>query len=86
MFSYAAEFLSIILLILLVAHYYDPMRIQSPFGRRYWQCLVVTGASMALNGACVLTIAYSDRVPLWLNMLLNTGYFAIAYLMAEVLE
>lgn len=84
MFSYAAEFLSIILLILLVAHYYDPMRIQSPFGRRYWQCLVVTGASMALNGACVLTIAYSDRVPLWLNMLLNTVYFAIAYLMAEV--
>ena len=84
MFSYAAEFLSLILLVLLIVHYYDPLRIQSPFGRRYWQCLVVTGASMVLNGLCVLTLPYSSEIPLWINMLLNTLYFAASFLMCEL--
>ncbi len=84
MFSYASEFLSLILLILLIVHYYDPLRIQSPFGRRYWQCLVVTGASMVLNGLCVLTLPYSSEIPLWINMLLNTLYFAASFLMCEL--
>ena len=84
MFSYAAEFLSLILLVLLVVHYYDPLRIQSPFGRRYWQCLVVTGTAMLLNGLCVLVLPYSSQIPLWVNMLLNTVYFAASFLMGEV--
>lgn len=84
MFSYAAEFLSLILLVLLMVHYYDPLRIQSPFGKRYWQCLVVTGVSMLLNGLCVLALPYSSQLPLWLNVLLNTLYFAVSFLMGDV--
>ena len=84
MFSYAAEFLSLILLVLLIVHYYDPLCIQSSFGRQYWQCLIVTGASMVLNGLCVLTLPYSSEIPLWINMLLNTFYFAASFLMCEL--
>lgn len=76
-----AEFLALILLILLAIHFYEPRRTRTRAGRRYMRCLMVSVLSVVINGVCVWAIAWAPEMPLWVSETVNTAYFLVSMLM-----
>lgn len=84
MFSLVAEFLALILLILLAIHFYEPRQVRTYSGRRYWHCLILVALSILSNGLCVFTLAHGQSIPIWVNLAVNTAYFFVCILMCAV--
>lgn len=73
--SLAAELLAFILMIMIALFYYDRKQAKT-VRRRLFECGLWMGeGSILLNAVCVYTIENYERVPVWLNMLLNSAYF-----------
>lgn len=76
--SLAAEALAFILIIMIGVFYYDRRVVQYRRRRIFGVCLWMAGISIILNVISVYTIEHYDLVPIWLNMVLNSAYFAVS--------
>lgn len=80
----SVEFFCLIMVIILILNYYDRRWAASGQSRLYSVCLWLSAATIALNLACVFTIDHFYSFPLWVNLLLNSGYFALLLAMCTV--
>ena len=80
----SVEFFCLIVVIILMLNYYDRRWAASGQSRLYSVCLWLSAATIALNMACVFTIDHFHSFPLWVNLLLNSGYFALVLGMSTV--
>lgn len=78
--SLAVELLAFIVVIVLMISFYDNKQTMSARKKIYEAGLWLTESSILLNVICVYTVEHSDTVPLWLNMILNSGYFLVTVL------
>lgn len=82
-----AEYLAFVILVILFLRYYLYERHGAyTFNRKYHLvCLCMSTLSVLINVVCVYTIAYAWKIPLWLNLLLNSLYFEISLVMCSML-
>lgn len=80
----AAELLAFILIIMTAMFYYDKRQVKSVRRRIFEAGLWLAGTSVVLNAICVYTIEYYELIPHWVNMILNSVYFATAVGMPTV--
>ena len=82
-----AEYLAFVILVILFLRYYLYERhVAYTFNRKYHLvCLCMSTLSVLINVVCVYTIAYAWKIPLWLNLLLNSLYFEISLVMCSML-
>ena len=80
----SVEFFCLIVVIILILNFYDRRWAASGRSRLFLLCLWLSGATIALNIACVFTISQFHHLPLWVNLLLNSGYFAMVVGMSTV--
>lgn len=73
----SVEFFCLIVVVILILNFYDRRWAGSGRSRLFLLCLWLSGATIALNIACVFTISQFHSLPLWVNLLLNSGYFAM---------
>lgn len=85
--SLIAEYFALMILVILFLRYYCLERKVAYTRRRkyYLLCLSISACSIVINALCVYTIAHSDIVPLWVNLLLNSLYFWVSVLMCSLL-
>ena len=77
----AAEFISAIIMLLLIVNSSGFQPDPSPRNRMFLISLYFTFSCMVLNIISVYTIINAAVIPLWINMVINTAFFAIYPLM-----
>ncbi|MGF0006439.1 EAL domain-containing protein [Eubacteriales bacterium SGI.150] len=82
--SLSAEFFACILLMILLLYFYERRWAVTARRRMYGLCLWLSLSSVILNTLCVVTIQNAARVPLWVNLMLNSAYFLISVLMCSM--
>ena len=80
----SVEFFCLIVVVILILNFYDRRWAASGRSRLFLLCLWLSGTTIALNMACVFTISQFHHLPLWVNLLLNSGYFAMVVGMSTV--
>ena len=80
----SVEFFCLIVVLVLILNYYDRRWAASGQSRLYTLCLWLSAATIALNMACVFTIEHFSLFPLWVNLLLNSCYFAMVAALATL--
>lgn len=85
--SLVAEFFAFIILAILFLRYYCwERKVAYTTKRKYYLiCLSVSACSILINALCVHTIAHADKVPMWINLLLNSLYFWLSVMMCSLL-
>ena len=85
--SLIAEYFAFIILTILFLRYYwwERKVAYTPRRKYYLLCLSVSAGSILINALSVYTIAHSDKVPMWINLLLNSLYFWVSVLMCSLL-
>ena len=83
--SQVAEFLALVLIILISLYFYDRKQTRSRRRTLFWICLYLSVFEIILNAVCVFTISQYEHVPLWLNMLLNSLYFLSSVWVSSIL-
>lgn len=73
--SLAGEFWAFIVIVILMLYFYERRPAVNIRDRLYWNCLWMAIHCTALNVLCVVLLRHPDRVPRWLNMLVNSVYF-----------
>lgn len=71
--SLSAEFFACILLVILLLYFYERRWAVTARRRMYGLCLWLSLSSVILNTLCVVTIQNAARVPLWVNLMLNSA-------------
>lgn len=82
--SLAAELLALIIIIFLMLHYYDRRLVSNYRRKMYRLCLWMSVFTILLNILCVYTISQPEKIPLRVNMVLNSAYFIQAVLLCSV--
>lgn len=93
--SLAGEYMSLIVIFVLMLYFHEKGTVVNAKVRLYRACLRFSMFSIVLDAVCVALIKHSDKVPYWLNMLLNSLYFVMtvavcsliaAYVFIKMLE
>lgn len=84
--SLAAELLALIIIIFLMLHYYERKLAANYRRKMYRLCLWMSVLTILLNILCVHTISIASRIPLWINMALNSAYFMLAVFLCTVVS
>lgn len=79
------EFLALILLMIIMVYFRGREQSRTQYSGLYWRGLLLSVASSLLNILSVYLIDHSQSVPLWLNMGMNSAYFAFSLLTCSVL-
>lgn len=82
--SMAAEYLAFILILMIALFYYERRQAKTVRRRIFEAGLWLAEISIFLNMVGVYTIENFDRVPYWLNVTVNNGYFLVSVWMATV--
>ena len=83
--SLAGEYMSFIVIFVLLLYFHEKRTVVNTRMRLYSSCLWLSMLSIVLNAVCVILIDHSDRVPYWLNMLLNSSYFMLTVLVCSLI-
>ena len=73
----APELIAAIVILILILNTTGTQSVPTPRNRMFHLSLYFTFLCILLNLLTVLTINFATRIPLWLNMLVNTAYFMI---------
>lgn len=79
-----AEFLSLIVILILGLYYYDKNATITFKHKMYVRCLNISVVYVLLNFLCIFTIMYVQVLPLWVNHLLNSLYYFIGVFACSV--
>lgn len=74
----SVEFFCLIVILILISNFYGNRWHALLSTRLYQICLWLSLTTISLNILCVFTIDQAARLPLWLNLLLNSCYFLMA--------
>ncbi len=75
--SVSAEVFSLIILFILILNFRERRWREFPQRRSYQLCLYLSAGTIVLNILCTYLISETDRIPLWVHMLCNSGYFLL---------
>ena len=73
--SLVAEFLALILIVVIALYFNDRKQVLTDRRRIFQAGLQLAMLSVILNVVCLWTIEWYDRLPHWLNLILNSFYF-----------
>lgn len=73
--SLVAEFLALILIVVIALYFNDRKQVLTDRRRIFQAGLQLAMLSVILNVVCLWTIQWYDRLPHWLNLILNSSYF-----------
>lgn len=79
-----AEFLSLIVVVILSLYYYDKNATVTFRRKMYQHCLELSMAYIILNFVCIFTLMHAQSLPLWINHLLNSLYFFIGLFVCTI--
>lgn len=83
--SLSAEFLALILIVTLMFYFHEKGLADTARRRMFRLCLWLSAGSILLNMVCVFTIERAARLPLWVNLVLNSAYFLVVVLTCSVM-
>lgn len=80
MVNYSYEFLSLLVLFVILSSLLRRRRTGISLSRLFLQCIAVNTVLAFTDILAALTLNYAEAIPLWINMLVNTVYFALTYI------
>ena len=83
--SLSAEFLSLILIVILMIYFHEEGLASTVHKKMYRLCLWFSAGFILLDSACILTITRATALPLWINLALNSVYFLSGIFMCSAL-
>lgn len=83
--SLVPEFMALLIIGVIMIFYYDKKRISTSRRKLFWGCLAISAVSIILNVICVYLIEYASKIPVMLNIVMNTLYFWISMMMCTVM-
>lgn len=81
----SAELFSLIIILILMLNFYDRRWKGFPQRKIYHLCLLTSAGSILLNILCVYIIGQAWDVPLWVNLLCNSGYFLLIVAVSTII-
>ena len=81
----SAELFSLIIILILILNFYDRRWKGFPQRKIYHLCLLTSAGSILLNILCVYIIGQAWDVPLWVNLLCNSGYFLLIVAVSTII-
>lgn len=81
----SAELFSLIIILILMLNFYDRRWKGFPQRKIYHLCLLTSAGSILLNILCVYIIDQAWDVPLWVNLLCNSGYFLLIVAVSTII-
>lgn len=83
--SLAGEYMAFIVIVILMLYFYEGRMVIHARERLYRSCLWLSLLSIVLDGVCVFSVEYSDRMPYWLNIFLNSAYFMLTVIVCSLI-
>ncbi|EGB94753.1 EAL domain-containing protein [Clostridium sp. D5] len=84
--SLAGEFWAFIVIVILMLYFHEKRPVINTKDKLYRSCLWMSMHCIGLNVLCVILIRQSDKVPRWLNVLMNSIYFMMIVVVCSMVS